>query len=162
MKTIHLRADWFDTPATQGAFVHVIGAFEASGRCIIDNSQNILILHPDQLMSATVIADSFTCMRRAVLQDRVKATSEKTPPLVYGTLIHEIFQAALMANQWDDAFLYSLIQKVTELHLEDLYTIRVAVPDAQEHIRSKMPELKSWAAAFVTGLPKVCRPLDPS
>lgn len=99
-------------------------------------------------------------MRRAVLQDRVKATSEKTPPLVYGTLIHEIFQAALMVNQWDDAFLYSLIQKVTELHLEDLYTIRVAVPDAQEHLRSKMPEIKSWAAAFVTGSPKVCRPPD--
>ncbi|KAJ1324900.1 DNA replication ATP-dependent helicase/nuclease Dna2 [Microdochium nivale] len=154
MKSIHLRDDWVDTPASQGAYVHVIGGFEASGQCIIDNSQNVLILHPDQLMSATVIADSFTCMRRAVLQDRVKATSEKTPPLVYGTLIHEIFQQALVANQWDDTYLDDVIQKVTELHVEDLYTIRIAIPDAREHLRSKMPELKSWASAFVTATPR--------
>lgn len=154
MKTVHLRGDWIDTPASPKSYVHIIGQFEPTGQCIIDNSQNILILHPDQLISATVVADSFTCMRRAVLQDRVKATSDKTPPLVYGTLLHEIFQEALMSNKWTPQFLDSVICDITEKHVEDLYTIKVSLSDAREHLRSKMPELRSWASAFVTRFPK--------
>lgn len=94
-------------------------------------------------------------MRRAVLQDRVKATSDKTPPLVYGTLLHEIFQEALMSNKWDLKFLDNVICGITEKHVEDLYTIKVSISDAREHLRSKMPELRSWATAFVTPFPKV-------
>ncbi|KAK8037880.1 hypothetical protein PG994_014647 [Apiospora phragmitis] len=153
-KTVHLRGDWVDTAVSPESFIHIIGAFEASGKCIIDNNQNILILHPDQLISATVVADSFTCMRRAVLQDRVKATSEASAPLVYGTLLHEIFQEAMMANQWTGPFLNKLILNISERHVEDLYKIRVSMSDAREHLRSKMPELSSWAAAFVSGQPK--------
>ncbi|KAL7622387.1 DNA replication endonuclease-helicase Dna2 [Parahypoxylon ruwenzoriense] len=154
IKTIHLRGDWVDTPASPKSHVHVIGEFQSTGQCIIDNSQNILILHPDQLISATVVADSFTCMRRAVLQDRVKATSDKTPPLVYGTLLHEIFQEALMANKWSTEFLDGVIRRITEKHVEDLYTIKISTSGAREHLRSKMPELRGWAAAFVTAFPK--------
>jgi DNA replication ATP-dependent helicase Dna2 len=94
-------------------------------------------------------------MRRAVLQDRVKATSEATAPLVYGTMLHEIFQEALMANRWDPSFLGKIINEVIQKHVEDLYTIKVQLPMAREHLQSKMPELGSWAAAFVSQYPKV-------
>nr|XP_036587856.1 DNA replication ATP-dependent helicase Dna2 [Colletotrichum truncatum]KAF6798997.1 DNA replication ATP-dependent helicase Dna2 [Colletotrichum truncatum] len=154
MKTIHLRDDWYETPAHAKAYVHVIGTFSASGQCIINDSQNILVLHPDQLISATVVADSFSCMRRAVLQDRVKATSEATAPLVYGTMLHEIFQEALMANTWDLRFLSTIIDKVIEKHVEDLYKIKVSKSIAREHLQSKMTELSSWATAFVASQPK--------
>ncbi|KAL2176276.1 DNA replication factor Dna2-domain-containing protein [Thermothelomyces heterothallicus CBS 202.75] len=152
--TVHLRGDWYDTQASPKAYVHIIGAFEPSGRCIIDNNRNILILHPDQLVSSTVVADSFTCMRRAVLQDRVKATSEATAPLVYGTILHEVFQEALMANNWDSDFLESVISTALRKHIEDLYVIKVSFEDAQSHVLSKMPELKAWAQAFVAASPK--------
>lgn len=155
MKTVHLRGDWVDTAVSPNSYVHVLGEFQSSGQCVVDNRQNILILHPDQLISATVVADSFTCMRRAVLQDRVKATSEASAPLVYGTLLHEIFQGALMSNTWSPEFLDMLIVKITSAHVEDLYTIKVSMADAREHLRSKMPELRSWAAAFVRSEPKV-------
>ncbi|KAL2144855.1 hypothetical protein VTI28DRAFT_8415 [Corynascus sepedonium] len=154
VKTVHLRGDWYDTQASPKAYVHIIGNFEPSGRCVIDNNHNILILHPDQLVSSTVVADSFTCMRRAVLQDRVKAASEATPPLVYGTILHEVFQEALMANTWDLGFLGSVISKTLQKHMEDLYVIKVTLEDAQSHILSKMPELQAWAQAFVAASPK--------
>ncbi|KAI0105237.1 DNA replication factor Dna2-domain-containing protein [Nemania sp. FL0031] len=154
VKTVHLRGDWVETSASPKSYVHIIGDFQPSGQCIIDNSNNILILHPDQLISATVVADSFTCMRRSVLQDRVKATSEKTPPLVYGTLLHEIFQEALMANNWTSEFLDEVIRRITEKHVEDLYTIKVAIEDARSHLQSKTPELRAWAKTFVSAFPR--------
>ncbi|KAH6617964.1 DNA replication factor Dna2-domain-containing protein [Chaetomium sp. MPI-SDFR-AT-0129] len=154
VKSVHLRGDWLETQASPKAYVHIIGVFEPSGRCVVDNNHNILILHPDQLVSSTVVADSFTCMRRAVLQDRVKATSEATPPLVYGTILHEVFQEALMANNWDLGFLGSVVSKILRNHLEDLYIIKVTMEDAHAHVMSKMPELRSWAQAFVAASPK--------
>ena len=142
---------------TVKAYIHVIGLFDGSGRCIIDDNNNMLILHPDHLISSTVVADSFGCIRRAVLQDRVKATSDSSPPLVYGTLLHEIFQTALLANRWDTEWLGELITKVATRHLEDLYTIKLQIPHAVEYLLSKMPELQSWAELFVSSHPKVCQ-----
>ncbi|KAF4444834.1 DNA replication ATP-dependent helicase Dna2 [Fusarium acutatum] len=153
IKTVHLRASWFDTPVHAEAYVHIIGDFSSRGQCIVDDGQNLLILHPDQLISATVVADSFGCMRRAVLQDRVKATSPPTPPLIYGTMLHEIFQEALLANKWDLPFLSAVIDRITEKHVEDLYTIKVGIPSAREHLQSKMTELCYWAGAFVSSRP---------
>lgn len=154
--TVQLRGAWFDTPAHAKAYVHVIGQFSAKGHCIVDDAQNLLILHPDQLISATVVADSFGCMRRAVLQDRVKATSEASPPLVYGTILHEIFQEALLANTWDLRSLSRIIETITEKHLEDLYKIKVGMAVAREHLQSKMTELSYWAKSFVSSRPQVC------
>lgn len=154
-KTLRLRGSWFETPAQPQAYVHVIGQFTSKGQCIIDDNDNLLILHPDQLISATVVADSFGCTRRAVLQDRVKATSDPSAPLVYGTMLHEIFQEALLANTFDRLSLSKIIDRITEKHVEDLYTIKVGIPIAKEYLQSKMLELSHWAKAFVSSKPKV-------
>jgi hypothetical protein len=91
-----------------------------------------------------------------VLQDRVKATSDSTAPLVYGTILHEIFQAAMLANRWDTEWLDELIEAVATRHLEDLYTISLQVPQAVNYLQSKMGELQAWAELFVSSQPKVC------
>ncbi|PTB39468.1 hypothetical protein M441DRAFT_196792 [Trichoderma asperellum CBS 433.97] len=153
-RTVQLRGSWYDTPAHSDAYVHVIGEFSSKGQCVVDDAQNLLILHPDQLVSATVVADSFGCTRRAVLQDRVKATSEASPPLVYGTMLHEIFQEALLANRFDLGYLSELIDKNIERHIEDLYTIKMGIAAAKEHLQSKMTELSYWAKSFVASQPQ--------
>lgn len=155
IRTVNLREDWVDTQVSIKAFVHIIGTFNSNGSCTIDNSQNMLILHPDQLISSTVLADSFSCLRRAVLQDRVKATGEASPPMVYGTLLHEIFQEALLANQWSPAFLGKVIDQAIKKHIEDLYTIKVSLHDAREHLMTKSRDLQYWAEMFVSSRPRV-------
>lgn len=152
-KRICLRDEWIDTPISVNAYVHVIGLF-VNDCCIVDDKRNILILHPDQLISSTVVADSFSCTRRAVLQDRVKATSEPTAPLVYGSILHEIFQEVLIRNTWSDSFLDSVIERITKQHIEDLYSIKVDLDQARTYLKSKMGELQSWADTFITAKPK--------
>lgn len=137
------------------AYVHVIGTFDIRGRCVVDDESNILILHPDHLISSTVVGDSFGCTRRAVLQDRVKATGEASAPMLYGTILHEIFQAALLANRWDIEWLEETIRDIATNHLEDLYAIHLPLSDAMEHLVSKMAELQSWAELFVSAQPQV-------
>jgi len=154
-KTIVLRQSWFDTPCTTGSFVHIIGDFSSEGQCIIDDLNNMLILHPDHLISATVVADSFGCMRRAVLQDRVKATSRANAPMLYGTILHEIFQEALKANRWDTAWLLECISKILPRQFEAILEIGESLQSVTDHLRSKLPELQSWAEVFVRAQPRV-------
>ncbi len=154
-KAITLRQSWFDSPCTSGSFIHLIGEFDAAGQCVVDDAHNMLILHPDHLISSLVVADSFGCTRRAVLQDRVKATSEASAPMLYGTALHEIFQEAMRANRWDTIWLKETIQKVISQHTEYIYEIKMTVNGVIDYLMSKMPELQAWAELFVTAKPKV-------
>ncbi|KAL5113950.1 DNA replication endonuclease-helicase Dna2 [Pleosporales sp. CAS-2024a] len=153
-KAITLRQAWFDTPCTPGAFVHIIGDFSSTGQCIIDDHHNMLILHPDHLISATVVADSFGCLRRAVLQDRVKATSRANAPMLYGTLLHELFQEALKVNRWDSVFLLETIDKLLPMKFETILEINSTSEAVKEHLSSKLPELQAWAELFVRAEPR--------
>ncbi|KAI9811108.1 MAG: Tripartite DNA replication factor [Thelocarpon impressellum] len=153
-KGITLRQSWFDSPCTTGAYVHLIGDFARDGRCIVDDAQNTLIIHPDHLISSTVVADSFGCTRRAVLQDRVKASNEASPPQVYGHILHEIFQEAMKANRWDTQWLTGLIEKVVMRYIESIYEIKIEVEEAVRHLKSKVPGLQAWAEVFVSAKPR--------
>ena len=156
-KAITLRQAWFDTPCTPESFVHVIGEFSSTGQCLIDDAHNMLILHPDHLISATVVADSFSCMRRAVLQDRIKATSRANAPMLYGTLLHELFQEAMKTNQWNPQFLSETIDRLLPSKFETILEINSSCQQVKEHLSSKLPELQAWAEVFVRAEPRVSR-----
>lgn len=102
-----------------------------------------------------MVADSFSCTRRAVLQDRVKATSQISEPTVYGSMLHEIFQEAMKANRWDTEWLALIIEKVATRYLESLFEMNVALERAIDHLKSKAVAIQAWAEVFVALEPKV-------
>ncbi len=154
-KAIILRQAWIDTPCLPESYVHIIGDFDHLGQCIVDNSQNLLILHPDHLISSTVVGDSFTCTRKAVLEARVKAASDANQATLYGHLLHEIFQEALKANKWDDDFMTSLIETIATRSLESLFELQIELPIAVEQLRARAVDLQAWAEIYVAPKPKV-------
>ena len=159
-KAITVRQSWYDSPYSTGSYVHLIGEFDHAGQCVVDESQNLLILHPDHLISATVVADSFSCTRRAVLQDRVKATSEASEPQIYGHILHEIFQEAMKANRWDTEWLTTVIERIVTRYLETLFEINVELVRAVDYLKCKVADLQAWAEIFVTARPKVSLMID--
>lgn len=154
LKLIALRQSWYDSRCTKGSYVHLIGEYDRTGKCIVDDANNMLILHPDHLISATVVADSFTCTRRAALQDRVKATGAAEKPQVYGHILHEVFGEGLRANNWTSQHLRSIIEKILPNYVESLYEIQVQIPEAMDYLMGKMPDLQGWASVFVSADPK--------
>lgn len=128
----------------------------------MDDTHNILVLHPDHLISATVVADSFSCIRRAVLQDRVKAAGDASAAMMYGQMLHELFQEALKANTWDDASLIKIMEVMLPRHYETVVEIGLNVNQVQEHIKSKFSEIRGWAEVFISSTPKVGRRHLPS
>ncbi|KAL1964671.1 hypothetical protein VTN77DRAFT_6697 [Rasamsonia byssochlamydoides] len=152
-KVIILRESWFDSPCTKNSYIHLIGDFDSRGQCIVDNSNNMIILHPDHLISATVVADAIGCQRRAVLQDRIKATADISKAQVFGHILHEVFQEAMKANRWELDWLRTMVEEVLVRYVESLYAIHISMIDAVEYVMSKIPELKAWADMFLRAKP---------
>ena len=153
-KVIILRQSWIHSQCSPGSFVHVVGTFGKTGQCIVDDVKNFIVLHPDHLISATVVGDSFSCTRRAVLQDRIKATSDSNEAQIYGHVLHEIFQEAMQANRWDDTWLHRCIEKVASRYLESFFEINLDPLKAVEQLKSKAVALQSWAEVFVAARPR--------
>nr|POE54926.1 dna replication atp-dependent helicase/nuclease dna2 [Quercus suber] len=163
---IALRGSWIQTTVAPSNIVHIahirtlgqcsLASPSPPGQMIVSDDKNspLLVVHPDHMLSATTVADSFDCLRKAVLQDRIKATSDTSKAMVYGKILHEIFQQALAANQWDDNFLSELIQHTMQSHVEGLWELGMKdTVLAMEEIRAKMAELAAWAAIFVAPEP---------
>ena len=161
-KVIILRESWADTPSSKESFIHLVGDFDASGQCVVDNANNMIILHPDHLISATVVADSTDCQRRAVLQDRVKVIAALEKPQAFGVFFHEVFQEALKANQWDMDSLRILVETIMRRHVEELYSIQMSIPEAVDYIMSRIPALLDWTDSFLHVKPQVCLNTDNS
>ena len=115
----------------------------------------MIILHPDHLISATTVADSFGCLRRAVLQDRVKATGQASPPMFYGTLLHELFQEAMKLNAWDLKTLEGILTTLIPRYYETMAELDLSVNQIREYLTPKLLEMGSWAHMFVQKRPQV-------
>ncbi len=91
---VSLRQSWLDTPVQAGDGVNVIGKFSDDGLCIIDDDPSVgvvlfarsfrrfrptdlaqkppayLILHPDILISITILGQAFSCDRKSMLSEK--------------------------------------------------------------------------------------------
>ncbi|CAK7349267.1 unnamed protein product [Dovyalis caffra] len=100
-KSAKLYQAKFYSVIAPGDTVNVIGEFDDQGKCDVNSDNNLLIVHPDILVSGTrfplMVAASFNCPRRTVLDERLKCSEYSTAALI-GTLLHQIFQAGLMQD----------------------------------------------------------------
>lgn len=79
------------------------GSIEATGPrsvfvALIDERRHALVVHPDFLISPTLIADSVTCLRRAVLKETMGeagGSDDGSQIKLVGTLKHQLFESAL-------------------------------------------------------------------
>ena len=147
---VFIREDWYDINVMAGDCIQIIGEIDTTDICIIDNVNRIVIVNPDHLVSATTIADSFGCLRRAVLQDRVKVTGELSRPMVHGVILHEVCQASLIAKDFSTSFLTMTIEDAIDSHIEQLYVLKQEPCEARAFLASKIPAIQRWAEHFVT------------
>lgn len=55
-----------------------------------------VITHPDVLISGTVVAGSFFCERKTILQEMIRSKETELAKLaLIGTILHEIFQQVI-------------------------------------------------------------------
>lgn len=172
--SVTLSGSWSDTVVTPNTIIHIARLRHQNNQPPTAGSHHdqdinvsdaegspLLIVHPDHMLSATTVADSFDCVRKAVLQDRIKATGETNQSMVYGKILHEIFQQCLSANQWNQQFLDDVVESTVQAHVEGLWELGMQdTVKATEDVKAKMGELAAWAGIFVKSEPSAASTVD--
>ncbi|KAI5565965.1 hypothetical protein BDE02_14G154600 [Populus trichocarpa] len=146
-RTVYLWEEWFYSVIAPGDTVNVIGEFDDQGKCDVDRDNNLLIVHPDILVSGTRVAASFSCPRRTVLDERLKSSEHSTAALI-GTLLHQIFQAGLMQDNPTINFLEEYARIVLQKNIESLHACGVNENDIFNTLVEAIPKLINWINLF--------------
>ncbi|GAA0147626.1 RNA helicase [Lithospermum erythrorhizon] len=146
-RSVQLWDEWFYSIVSPGDTVHVLGEFDDEGECDINHNKNFLIVHPDILVSGTRVAGSFSCPRRAVLDERLKSNEHSIAALT-GTLLHQIFQAGLVKDIVSKEFMEEYARIVLHKNLESLYACGVDENVTYKILIEAIPKLLNWIYVF--------------
>ncbi|KAJ4799880.1 DNA replication helicase [Rhynchospora pubera] len=147
-RALYLYDEWFHSPVAPGNTVNVIGEFNDKGKCIVDCTKNLLIVHPDVLISGTRVASSFTCSRRAVLDERLKVSESSISALI-GTLLHQVFQEGLITRLPSKHYLEEHAKQILQKNLESLYACGANEKDILSSLIEVIPQMLAWFTSFM-------------
>lgn len=176
--SVALCHEWMQTNVKQGDVIRVIlthsdGSYQpwegANAHehhpVFVTREANLFIHHPDTLVSGTSIADSFLCLRKAVLTAR-------TPPknlldsvggeaALFGSMIHDLFQRMLAMKfggrtpgeegqgiGLDLMEIYEAVEDLLVDHMEDMYAAKVSDTNARLVLHNVIPSIMEWFDGF--------------
>ncbi|KAG1146031.1 hypothetical protein G6F37_003597 [Rhizopus arrhizus] len=151
--TVRLRDEWFQTTVAVGNVVH-IPLTPNRTEITVDQQENFIIVHPDRLISCTAVADSYQCLRRSVLQTKVRAIGEYTESLVHGNILHRVLQNALQTGDFSVRSIQQAMREVIEASLEELYGIDQDEQTAMEVLGEYADSIHQFGSVFVGSMPK--------
>lgn len=177
---VHLRDEWQWTVLYPDDIVHVIGNWTwkdgkaeivMSSKSDSEEQNNLLIVHPDTIISASRLASLSSCMRKPMLQERVKAPGDSTYIAVLGTILHGLLQACLLGelNQLDEnapfdvpapqrwsklgnftaSFIAKEMEKQVVLQRSALVTCNASTTSLREDIIKVIPALVQFGETFL-------------
>ncbi|KAJ8438485.1 hypothetical protein Cgig2_008972 [Carnegiea gigantea] len=146
-QSVHLWDDWFYSVIEPGDTIRVIGEFDLEHNCVVNHEKNLVIVHPNLLLSGTRVAGSFGCPRRAVLDERLKS-SEYSIAALTGILLHQIFQAGLLMENPSIDLLQEFAKITLQKNIESLYACGVQENDMHKILIEAIPKICNWIALF--------------
>jgi DNA replication ATP-dependent helicase Dna2 len=158
---LELRDDWADTPLAPGDAVCVDAPWSFCGDATLRAAgPGRLVLHPEVLVSATAVAASLSCLRRAVLAERMGPGAPSTASL-YGSATHALLQNALTAppealaagqlpSRCDAAAV-----TIAAGAAASLQAVGQSEAELRKHLSSAAPHAAAWVAALRGGGPPV-------
>ena len=119
---------------------------------------DILVLHPDVVISSTTLSASATCHRRSVIQNRVLAPQIGPPsddpediaralsPII-GNCVHEAVQAAAVANNFSEEFVLNAGEEAMNRDmLPGIWSIGATGFSVLTQLRSRLKAISKWGS----------------
>ncbi|KYR00392.1 DEAD/DEAH box helicase domain-containing protein [Tieghemostelium lacteum] len=150
-RTIVMVGEWLYSPVYSGNFVNVIGDFDETNSILISNQKNLLVLHPDILITGTELSNSYSCARRTVLKDQLKWTMDSSVVPLYGSIVHEIFQQCLRTNSFS---LLDIERFKNEILVKPHFSLGLSSlgetqSTAMNHLDNWVPSIDNFAKTFI-------------
>ncbi len=170
-----LKDDWVFTDVHEGGFrayhylflvktragdiLNIIGPFHilANGQksITLTTLENLLIHHPDTLLTPSLLASAPNCQRKPLVTALVRALSPPTPSLVYGTVLHEVFQSCLQEGRWDAPWIEARVDSALSASFGDLVRASVPLSTAKDEILRRAVGVETFGRRYIGDNPKV-------
>jgi len=146
-----LSGFWQDTYVTVDDTVNVIGTFDLDSVCRITDNDNFIIVNPDLLVSGTTIVSTMRCMRRSVLGQKFKGSDPGNDAMLYGNILHSIFQQVLVERAATQAQVLSIVERVLTQSefLHEMYAKEMREKNVRGEILKYSPEIESFVKSHL-------------
>ncbi|GFO46493.1 hypothetical protein PoB_007299800 [Plakobranchus ocellatus] len=94
-----LQGFWVDTKVEKGDIVNVL-ADSNNGKFVVDDKNGLIVVSPDLLLSGTLVVSAVFCPRKSVLNEQFKGVDKGNVHMLYGSIIHSVFQEVLRDGVW--------------------------------------------------------------
>lgn len=174
---VALHQEWAETTLRSGDVIRVIltkddGTYQRwepeTDILTVSADCNLLIHHPDTLVPVTAIADSFTCLRRSVLNYKTPSgtfadSAVGSSAALYGTMIHDMFQMILAKDAMTRAasepnrsyapvegeYFIDAAEETLFRHFEDMYAASISDKQARLVLYQAVNIITDWYQKFV-------------
>jgi hypothetical protein len=159
---IYLRGEWYYTLVSPGDILHLCsltGRYrtEASALPIIlhtdpppgsDIDDLVLVMHPDLLMTPTLVSETVGCSRRAVLKSRLGSTGLTSKAALYGTMRHGLFEQCMKEKNFTLESARIHVQKIVLKNAEGLIGCGVSATEAESEVIGVLPHIRRFADQY--------------
>jgi DNA replication ATP-dependent helicase Dna2 len=161
---LYLCGEWSFTPVTPGDVIHVCsltGQYKTDATALpivlhsypppgSDVDDLILVLHPDMLMSPSIISEASSCNRRAALKSKIGSTGISSKAAFFGTMRHGLFEACMKTAEFDSFFAQRVIKKLLREKAEMLIGCNISESEAEVEILGVLPMIQQFAQEYTT------------
>ncbi|XP_021343498.1 DNA replication ATP-dependent helicase/nuclease DNA2-like isoform X1 [Mizuhopecten yessoensis] len=143
---------WYDTHITEGDIVHVIGQFDDHMTCRITDKSGLIVVNPDRLLSGTSVVSGVFCMRKSILNEKFKGCDRGNVQMLYGSIIHCLFQQVLKKQIQDKARILTEAELIIKQNktVHDMYGMGVTEGEVLEEIKKYIPQLQKWLEQYTS------------
>ncbi|KAF4566186.1 Tripartite DNA replication factor [Pleurotus pulmonarius] len=162
-RVVVLCDDWSHLDIQKGDIVSIVGSWETIAESTssvtlsinITSRSNLLVHHPDILLTPTALSSALQCRRKPLLAHLVRNPyGDVTPALIWGNMLHVVVQSCLASGQWGDAHITRCIDEVVSNGLLDLVKLEIGVDQAKREIHARAKGLRAFAQNYISSTPK--------
>ncbi|RUS89794.1 hypothetical protein EGW08_002497, partial [Elysia chlorotica] len=140
-----LRGFWADTKVDPGDVVNVLADMEG-GQFIVDDKKGLVVVNPDTLLSGTLVVSAVFCRRKSVLNEQFKGVDKGNVQMLYGSIIHSLFQEVLRdgVTQQKDVEALAVSKLKASKFLHEMYGQNLVEGTVTEEVKQYIPTLMDW------------------
>ena len=136
--SVIIRHPWVYLDIEEGDVLHIVeGRFAVNKRLLSDDrdpktgvvNDNLLIVNPDLLLSATSVSNAVTCLRSGVIDSMFQdIRGEPSIVMTVGNIVHELLQSALKFKLSHSKISIEFLQKKLD-SLLNVYSFEILICD---------------------------------
>ncbi|KAG8903622.1 Tripartite DNA replication factor [Tulasnella sp. 403] len=161
-RRVVLKDDWVSTDVHPGDTINVIGHFSLAPSSsskpdysiCISAAENMVVLHPDLLLTSTSISSASRCIRKPVISSLLHSPFNVTESSTMGNMLHQVMQTCLAKNEWGTTSISREIDSVVHSGFDDLLRISMGVEKAKEDMRGRAKGIQEFSQKFISSEPK--------